>query len=108
MTKTSARYYPEVRARAVHMALNRQADHPSQWPGFRGDVQVHSRDQGLRDETTTEERFRRWRNLPCRENPCECQEGQGERIQQVRHVSSHSVLFSVVKADPMPAVWACM
>jgi len=31
MTKTSARYSPEVRARAVRMVLDRQADHPSQW-----------------------------------------------------------------------------
>ncbi len=31
MTKTSARYSPEVRARAVRMVLDHQADQPSQW-----------------------------------------------------------------------------
>jgi transposase len=31
MTTTSNRYSPEVRARAVRMVLDHQADYPSQW-----------------------------------------------------------------------------
>ena len=31
MTKSSVRYSPEVRARAVRMVQDHQADHPSQW-----------------------------------------------------------------------------
>jgi transposase len=31
MTKTSARFSPEVRARAVRMVVDHQADHASQW-----------------------------------------------------------------------------
>ncbi len=73
MTKqTSARYSPEVRARAVRMVLEHQSDHPSQWAaigsiaskiGCAGEtlrkwVRQAERDQGLRDGTTTEERDR--------------------------------------------------
>ena len=73
MTKqTSARYSPEVRARAVRMVLEHQSDHPSQWAamnsiaskiGCTGEtlrkwVRRAERDQGLRDGTTTEERDR--------------------------------------------------
>ena len=73
MTKqTSARYSPEVRARAVRMVLEHQSDHPSQWAamnsiasniGCTGEtlrkwVRQAERDRGLRDGTTTEERDR--------------------------------------------------
>jgi len=73
MTKqTTARYSPEVRARAVRMVLEHQRDHPSQWAaicsiaskiGCTGEtlrkwVRQTERDQGLRDGTTTEERDR--------------------------------------------------
>ena len=73
MTKqTSARYSPEVRARAVRMVLEHQSDHPSQWAaicsiaskiGCTGEtlrkwVRHAEGDQGLRDGTTTEERDR--------------------------------------------------
>jgi len=70
--KTSARYSPEVRARAVRMVLEHQGDYPSQWSaicsisskiGCTGEtlrkwVRRAERDQGLRDGTTTEERDR--------------------------------------------------
>ncbi len=73
MTKqTSARYSPEVRARAVRMVLEHQSDYPSQWAaicsiaskiGCAGEtlrkwVRQAERDRGLRDGTTTEERDR--------------------------------------------------
>ena len=70
--KTSARYSPEVRARAVRMAVEHQGDHDSQWSaivsiaskiGCTGEtlrkwVRQAERDQGLRDGTTTEARDR--------------------------------------------------
>ncbi len=70
--QTSARYSPEVRARAVRMVLEHQSDYPSQWAaigsiaskiGCAGEtlrkwVRQAERDQGLRDGTTTEERDR--------------------------------------------------
>ena len=73
MTKqTSARYSPEVRARAVRMVLEHRGDYASQWAamnsiaskiGCTGEtlrrwVRQAERDQGLRDGTTTEERDR--------------------------------------------------
>jgi transposase len=73
MTKnTSARYSPEVRARAVRMVLEHQGEYGSQWSaivsiaakiGCTGEtlrrwVRQGERDQGLRDGTTTEERDR--------------------------------------------------
>ncbi len=70
--KTSARYSPEVRARAVRMVLEHRSDYPSQWAamnsiaskiGCTGEtlrkwVRQAERDQGLRDGTTSEERDR--------------------------------------------------
>jgi transposase-like protein len=73
MTKqTTARYSPEVRARAVRMVFEHQSDYPSQWAamnsiaskiGCTGEtlrkwVRQAERDQGFRDGTTTEERDR--------------------------------------------------
>ncbi len=73
MTKNrSARYSPEVRARAVRMVLEHRGDYPSQWAamnsiasklGCTGEtlrkwVREAERDQGLRDGSTTEERDR--------------------------------------------------
>ncbi len=70
--KTTARYSPEVRARAVRMVLEHQGDHASQWSaivsiaskiGCTGEtlrrwVRQGERDQGLRDGRTSEERGR--------------------------------------------------
>ena len=70
--QTSARYSPEVRARAVRMVVEHRRDYPSQWAaicsiaskiGCTGEtlrkwVRQAERDRGLRDGTTTEERDR--------------------------------------------------
>ena len=69
--KTSARYSPEVRARAVRMVVEHQGDHDSQWSaivsiaskiGCTGEtlrkwVRQAERDQGLRDGKRS---FRPW------------------------------------------------
>ena len=75
--KTSARYSPEVRARAVRMVLEHRGDYASQWAaigsiasniGCTGEtlrkwVRQAERDQGVREGTTTEERERENREL---------------------------------------------
>ena len=70
--KTSVRYSPEVRARAVRMVLEHAGDHASQWAAIgsiagkigctaetlRGWVRQAERDQGQRPGPTSEERER--------------------------------------------------
>ena len=70
--KSSVRYSPEVRARAVRMVLEHAGDHASQWAAIgsiagkigctaetlRGWVRQAERDQGQRPGPTSEERER--------------------------------------------------
>jgi transposase len=70
--KTSVRYSPEVRARAVRMVLEHAGDHASQWAaigsiaakiGCTGEtlrkwVRQAERDQGIRPGLTSDERGR--------------------------------------------------
>jgi transposase-like protein len=120
--KTSTKYSPEVRERAVRMVFEHQGEHASQWTAIgsiaakigctaetlRGWMRQAERDQGLRAGTTTDERerimalerevreLRQANEIPCRGLGVFCTGGARPPVQaMIAFIDDHRDTYGV-------------